>query len=152
MTGEPGANGAGERAEGQDDLFGLEGPEREESLAWMREHLSLMRESAYGQRVYYWIFGVAIVVGLAVHVGGFLLRSSATTEPVVLAGDVLYSLGFALWTGVVVAIFVQIWPDTKKRQFKRALDAYEAAVGRQGRVRGRRTPDRASAERDSFTA
>jgi hypothetical protein len=114
--------------------------------AWMEEHLPEFRQQASGQRPLYWILGIGVVVGLAAHVGGFLLRSSATTEPVVLAGDVLYSLGFALWTGVVVAIFVQIWPDTKKRQFKQALDAYEAAVGRQGRVRGGRAPDRASAE------
>jgi hypothetical protein len=104
----------------------------------MGEHLSLMRQSAYGQRVYYWIFGIAIVIGLAVHVGGFLVRSAATTEALLLVGDLLYSLGFALWTGVVVAIFIQIWPDAKKRHFKQALDAYEAA---RGRGRARRTED-----------
>jgi hypothetical protein len=70
------------------------------------------------------------VIGLAAHVGGFLLRSSATTEPLLVVADLLYSLGFALWTGVVVTIFVQILPDTKKRHFKQALNA----------VRGRGRP------------
>ena len=42
-------------------------------------------------------------------------------------GDLLYTLGWALWTGVVVVLFLQILPETKRRQYKQALDAYEAA-------------------------
>jgi hypothetical protein len=98
------------------------------ALAWMKEHLSEFRLQASGQRPLYWILGIGFVVGLATHVGGFLLRSSATTEPIELVADLLYSLGFALWTGVVVALFVQIWPEAKRRQLKRWLDAYEAAL------------------------
>lgn len=41
----------------------------------------------------------------------------------------LYSLGMALWTGIVVVLFVQVWPAVKKRQFEQALEAYEATVG-----------------------
>jgi hypothetical protein len=67
------------------------------------------------------------VVGLATHVGGYLLRSSVTTEPLELVADLLYSLGFALRTGVVVVLFVQVVPEAKRRQLKRSLDAYEAA-------------------------
>ncbi len=40
--------------------------------------------------------------------------------------DLLYALGYALWTGVVVAVFVQVVPEVKRRQIKRVLDAYEA--------------------------
>ena len=51
----------------------------------------------------------------------------------------------------MVVVFVQIWPEVKRRQFKQALDAYEAAMddqapsrkwpgrgrgGRQGRLPG----------------
>jgi len=36
--------------------------------------------------------------------------------------------------------------DTKKRHFKQALNAYEAAVARRAQVRGGRVPDRANAE------
>jgi len=71
------------------------------------------------------------VVGLAAHVGGSLLESSATTEPPKLAADLLYQFGLALWTGVVLVVFIEIWPEAKRRQYKRALDAYEATVGRQ---------------------
>jgi hypothetical protein len=33
-----------------------------------------------------------------------------------------------LWTGVVVALFVEIIPRAKQRQITQALDAYEAAL------------------------
>jgi hypothetical protein len=150
MTGEPGATGAphpstDERAQGQ-DVLGLGERERDAMLAWVGENLTLVRRSASGERVLYWIFGIGFVVGLAGHVGGFLLKTSATTEPLLLMADLLYALGYALWTGVIVAVFVQIWPEAKKRQYRRALDAYEAAVGRQGRVGSGQAPDPASAE------
>lgn len=67
------------------------------------------------------------MVGLAAHVGGYLLKSSVTTEPLGLLADLFYALGYTLWTGVVVVVFVQLYPETKRRHFKQALDAYEAA-------------------------
>ena len=45
-----------------------------------------------------------------------------------LLADLLYTLGFAMWTGVVVVLMVEIIPRVKERQIIRALDAYEAAV------------------------
>jgi len=151
MTGEPGANGAAhpssdERAQGQDALGLEEQRERDATLVWVGEHLALVRGLASGQRVSYWILGLGFAVGLVAHVGGFLLKTSVTTAPLLLVADLLYALGLALWTGIVVAIFVQIWPESKKRQYKQALDAYEAAVGRQARARGGQAPDPASAE------
>ena len=147
MTGEPAATGAphpstDERAQGQDAL----GLGEREMLAWVGEHLTLVRRTASGQRPVYWILGIAFVVGLAAHAGGFLLKTSATTEPLALVADLLYTLGWALWTGAVVAMFVQIWPAAKKRQYKQALDAYEAAVGRQARAGSGQATDPASAE------
>ena len=118
------------------------------ALAWMEEHLPEFRQQASGQRPLYWILGIGFVVGLAAHVGGFLLRSSATTEPLELVADLFYSLGFALWTGVVVALFVQIWPETKRRQLKRWLDAYEAAL----REKARAGSDQASGDDGAPTA
>ena len=44
-----------------------------------------------------------------------------------LVADLLYALGWALWTGVVVIVFIEIFPEVKRRQLKGALDAYEAA-------------------------
>jgi hypothetical protein len=56
--------------------------------------------------------------------------------------DLLYALDFALWTGVVVVVFVQIIPEAKRRQFKQALDAYEATL----RDRARAGSDQASGD------
>jgi hypothetical protein len=56
--------------------------------------------------------------------------------------DLLYALGWALWTGVVVALFVQIIPEIKQRQIKRWLDAYEATL----REKARAESDQASGD------
>src|SRR5215467_16042268 len=138
MTGEPGAKGSphpstDERAQRQ-DVLALGERERDEVLAWVGENLTLVRRSASGQRVFYWILGIAFVVGLAAHVGGFLLKTSVTTEPLLLVADLLYALGWALWTGVVVVAFLEIWPEAKRRQYKQALDAYEEAVARRAQA------------------
>lgn len=130
MTEEPAATGSphpssGESASGRVELDSSE-LERDAVLAWVGENLDLVRRSASGQRVLYWILATGSVIGLAAHIGGFLLKSSAA-EPLLLAGDLLYSLGMALWTGIVVALCVQVWPAIKKRQFRQVLDAYEAA-------------------------
>jgi hypothetical protein len=84
----------------------------------------------------YWILGIGFVVGLATQIVGFLLKTSVTTEPLLLVADLLYALGWSLWTGVVVVFFVQIWPEAKRRQLKRAVDAYEAALREQARAGG----------------
>ena len=148
MTGEP-AKGAprpsaDERAQGQ-GVFGLGERERDYLLAWVGENMTQVRRSASGQRVFYWILGIGFVVGLAAHIGGFLLKTSVTTEPLLLVADLLYALGWALWTSVIVVLFVQIWPEVKKRQYEQALDAYEAAVGRRARVGSGQAPDPGSA-------
>ena len=118
------------------------------TLAWMEAHLPEFRQQASGQRPLSWILGIGVVVGLAAHVGGFLLRSSATTEALELVADLLYSLGFALWTGVVVVLFVQIWPEAKRRQIERWLDAYDAALREKARAGG----DQACSCRHGMTA
>jgi hypothetical protein len=105
-------------------------------LAWMEAHLPEYRQQASGERPLYWILGSGFVVGLAAHIGGFLLRSSVTTEPLELVADLLYSLGFALWTSVIVVFFVQILPEAKRRQLKQSLDAYEAALREKARAGG----------------
>jgi hypothetical protein len=150
MTGEPGANGAprppaDERAQGQ-DLLGLGERERDALLAWVGENLTVVQRSASGQRVLYWILGIGFVVGLAADVGGFLLKNAVTTEPLLVVGDLLYTLGWALWTGAVVVVFVQIYPEAKKRQYKQALAAYEAAVGRRAGAGSRQASDPATEE------
>ena len=126
MTGGSGANGAPHPFTDEElDHMGLRDPN---VRARIEEHLPEFQQQASGQRPLYWILGIGFVVGLAVHVGGFLLKTSATTEPLLLVADLLYALGWALWTSVIVVFFVQIWPEAKRRQLKRWLDAYEAAM------------------------
>jgi hypothetical protein len=51
-------------------------------------------------------------------------------------GDLLYTLGWALWTGVVVVLFLQVLLETKRRQYEQALDAYEAGLRDEARTEG----------------
>jgi hypothetical protein len=132
MSGGPGAKdpphtlSEDERAREQ-ALFGLGEEERREVLAWVGENLPYVRRTAVGERPVYWILGIGLAVGLVAYVGGYLIKTSTTTEPLGLVGDLLYTFGWALWTGVVVVLFLQIIPEAKRRQFKLALEAYEAA-------------------------
>jgi hypothetical protein len=153
MTEGPGAKDAPppftdeERARGH-DLFGLGERDREAVLAWIGENLTQVRRSVYEQRLLHWSLGIGLVVGLAAHAGGYLLKSSVTTEPLGLVADLFYALGYALWTGVVVVVFVQVFPEIKRRQFKQALDAYEAAQ----RDEARAGSDQASGDDGAPTA
>jgi hypothetical protein len=124
-----------EHARGR-DAFGLGEREHRALLAWVGENLPQVRRSVYEQRLLYWSLGMGFVVGLAAHVGGYALRSSVTTEPLSLVADLLYALGYASWTGVVVVVFVQVFPEAKRRQLKGALDAYEAAQRDRARAGG----------------
>ena len=94
--------------------------------AWFGEHLPELRRNVSGQRLLYWSLALGVIIGLGAHVAGYLLKSNATTEPVGLLADLLYALGYALWTGAVVVAFTQLLPETKRRQIKRAIDHYEA--------------------------
>jgi hypothetical protein len=116
-------------AEGAPDHFS------DEELAWVREHMTQLRESVFGQRLALQSLLIGFVLGLAAYVGGYALKASVTTEPWKLVADLLYALGWALWTGVVVALFVEVIPRAKQRQIKQALDAYEAALREKARSR-----------------
>lgn len=93
---------------------------------WMEQHLPELRQSVSGPRLLYQSLVFGFVVGLAAHIGGYVLLLSSPREPLGLFADLLHALGWSLWTGVVVAVFVEVIPDAKRRQIKRAVDAYEA--------------------------
>jgi hypothetical protein len=147
MTGEPGAKDAPHPFTDEARGLGID-VDDPRALAWMQEHLAEFRQQASGQRPLYWILGIGFVVGLAAQIGGFLLKTSVTTEPLLLVADLLYALGWSLWTSVIVVVFVQIWPEAKRRQLKRWLDAYEAAL----REKARPGSDQASGDDQAPTA
>jgi len=112
-----------ENQEGNDltDLF-----TDERTVEWMEEHLSELKQSVSSPRLLYQSLILGFVLGLAAHVAGYVLAASVTGEPLGLLANLLLALGWSLWTGVVVALFVEVIPDVKRRQIKRAVDAYEA--------------------------
>jgi hypothetical protein len=138
MTGEPGATRAprpstDERAQGQ-DVLGLGERERDALLAWVGENLTLVQRAASGQRTLYWSLGICFVVGLAAHVGGFLLKilgddgtAGGAGRPALHAR--LGTVDRCRRGGVHPAL-----SGDKKRQYKQALDAYEVARGDQARA------------------
>ena len=98
------------------------------------EHLPELRRSVSGQQTLRRALWIGFVVGLVAHVSGYLLKVSVTTKLPGLMADLLYTLGWALWTGVVVAVFFQLVPELKARQIKRAADALEAVLRDQTRA------------------
>ena len=137
MSGGPGPDGVPRTAPDEELDPRMRDPD---VLVWMGEHMPQLRRSAYGQRLLYQSLTLGFVVGLAAHVAGYLLRPSPPTEPLGVVADLLYAFGYALWTGVVVVLFVQIIPEVKRRQFKQALDAYEAAQRKQPRPERDQSP------------
>jgi hypothetical protein len=109
---------------------------------WMSEHMAELRRTVTDRRIRTQALVVGFVVGLASHVAGYLLRSAETAEPFGLLADLLYALGLALWTGVVLVLMVEVIPRAKERQIQRALDAYEAAA-RDKRAPGERDSEKA---------
>jgi len=97
--------------------------------AWFEAHLTEMRQDAYGQRFLYYTLATTFVVGLVAYVAGYLLRTTATTEPLGLIADMVYTFGFALWTAAVIVVLLEVVPEVKRRQIRRALEAYEATSG-----------------------
>jgi hypothetical protein len=124
--------GQGEPAREGGEPFGLEGEYRQATYSWMREHLPEMQRAAFGDRLLYQSLGFCLVVGLLAYAGGYLLRSSDPAEPLGLLADLLYTLGYALWTGAVVVALLEVVPRVKQRQFREALQAYEREQGEEG--------------------
>lgn len=98
----------------------------ERALEWMEEHLPELKRFVSGQRLLYQSLVIGFVIGLAAHVGGYFLLASTPNGFLGLLADLLHALGWSLWTGVVVALFVQVIPEVKRRQIRQVLKAYEA--------------------------
>jgi hypothetical protein len=113
---------------------------RDEELDWAADHLDELRRSVSEHCIRNQLLWSGLAIGLAAHVVGYLLKSSATGEPIAVLADVLYTLGYALWTGVVVVALVEIIPAIKERQISTALDAYEAALQSRARAKNNVRP------------
>jgi hypothetical protein len=113
---------------------------RDEELDWAADHLDELRRSASEHRIRSQLLWSGLAIGLAAHVVGYLLKSSAIGEPIAVLADVIYTLGYALWTGVVVVALVEIIPAIKERQISAALDAYEAALQTRARAKNNVRP------------
>jgi hypothetical protein len=95
-------------------------------------YLPEMLRSLADQSIVRTYLGIGFVLGLVVQVVAYLLKPAAGGEPFALIIDLLYALGWSLWTGVVVSFFVQVLPEAKRRQIVRGLQAYEAYRAAQG--------------------
>jgi hypothetical protein len=115
-----------------------------EEVAWISSHMNDLRRGLTSRRFRNLTLGSALAIGLVVHVLGFMLKSSVTGEVFAVLADVLYTLGFALWTGVVVVAIVEIIPEAKERQISGYLDAYERALRSRTRP-GDRVPSKRNA-------
>jgi hypothetical protein len=110
----------------------------ERAVEWMEKHLPELKQFVSGPRLMYQSLGVGFVVGLVAHIGGYVLLSSVPGEPLGLLANLLQALGLSLWTGVVVAVFVQVMPEAKRQQIREAIAAYEALRHDQASPRGKR--------------
>lgn len=110
----------------------------EGAQAWMEAHLDELEQSVSGPRILYQSLAIGFVVGLAAQIGGYLLLLSAPNEPLGLLADLLHAFGWSLWTGVVVAVFVQVIPEVKRRQIKQAVEAYKAMRREKTKATGNR--------------
>jgi hypothetical protein len=107
-------------------------------MAWMEEHAMDLRKSVSGQSILYWSLGIGFVVSLAAHVGGYLLLLSQPGGFLGLLADLLHALGWSLWTGVVVAVFIQVIPEVKRQQIRQTLDVYDALQRKKAQSGGNR--------------
>jgi hypothetical protein len=78
-----------------------------------------------GERLLRRFLTIGFGLGLAAHIGGYALRGLITTEPFQLLADLLYGLGLSLWTGIVVVFFVQVFPQSTRRDLERLITAYD---------------------------
>ena len=117
----------------------------DEDVVWVASHLPEVRRRLASNEILYWWIGGALVLGLVANVLGFLWSSVAGDTVQALIADLLRNLGTALWTGVVLVLFVQVLPEIHRRYAIRELHRYEREIEEQHLA----TPDGAADERDS---
>jgi hypothetical protein len=102
-------------------------PVSREELAAIGDHVADLKPWLTGERIFRRFLTMGFGLGLAAHIGGYVLRGSITAEPFQLLADLLYGLGVSMWTGIVVVFFVQVFPQSTRRDLERLIDAYDAS-------------------------
>ena len=98
----------------------------DEELAFVQTHITELRSNASGPHYVYWGLAISFVIGLGAHIGGYLLGQGTPPEPIGLLANLLYALGWSLWTGVILVLFVEVVPEAKRRGLRQYLDDYAA--------------------------
>jgi F0F1-type ATP synthase assembly protein I len=102
-------------------------PFTDEELAAIGDHVAELKPWLTGERLLRRFLIIGFGLGLGAHIGVYPLQAFATTEPFLLIADLLYGLGLSMWTGIVVVLFVQVFPQTTRRDLESLINAYEAS-------------------------
>jgi hypothetical protein len=109
-----------------------------EELDWVAQNLDDTQAWARGSAVIWWTLVGTFLLGLAVHVLGFAFATGALDLPAGwptdLVADLLANLGIALWTSVVLVLFLEIMPDWQRRRAETWARAALAALRDRGDV------------------
>jgi hypothetical protein len=111
-----------------------------DELAYAAAHMPELRRSVSGPHILYLWLTIGFVLGLIVYVIGYALAGSAGGEPGGLVADLLKTLGTALWTGVVLALFVEVLPQSQRRAAVHMLHRYEIALREHAAATAGRAP------------
>jgi hypothetical protein len=91
-----------------------------EELDWVAANLEDAMGWARGRYIVRWTLVGTFLTGLVVHVLGFGLTSGGLTLPAGwpadLIGELLSSLGIALWTSVILVVFLEILPTWQQHR------------------------------------
>jgi hypothetical protein len=98
-------------------------------LDYVAARLDELRRAVEGRTILYTWLLLAFLLGLIAHLAGYFIGTGASNTVVTLLAELLRSLGTALWTGCVLILFVQVWPDVQQRGARRKLALYEKALG-----------------------
>jgi hypothetical protein len=109
-----------------------------QELDWMAANLDEVTGWARGARVVRWMLVGTFLIGLAVHVLGFGLASGALKLPAgwpnELIAELLGSLGIAMWTSVVLVLFLEVLPNWQQRRAETWARAALVALRERGDV------------------
>lgn len=100
----------------------------EAELDYFALHLDELRRAVEGRTILYWWLLLGFLLGLIAHLAGYFIGAATSNTVVTLLADLLRSLGTALWTGCVLILFVQVWPDVQQRGARRRIALYEKAL------------------------